>query len=156
MSGDDSGPFGNVMHLVRMACIFLAGIGLFLVARATLVPDDFGEWGHYRSGAVAENADKPMRFAGRAACADCHGDVVEVKAAGAHAGLGCEGCHGALATHAADPDTVKPQKPTAAKLCPVCHQQNVAKPKTFPQVDAEAHSGGEPCDSCHQAHSPKI
>ena len=155
MSGDRPGPLDNVSHLVRMACIFVAGLGVFLVARATLVPDDFGKWGHYRAGAVAANADKPLRHAGRAACADCHSDVVEVKAAGAHAKLGCEGCHGPLAAHAGDPDTVKPVKPAAATLCPVCHQANVAKPEGFPQVDAKEHSGGEACDSCHQAHSPK-
>lgn len=156
MSDPAKVSYRDIQHMVRMACIFLAGIGLFLVARATLVPDDFGEWGHYRSGAVADNAAKHPNFAGRAACADCHGDVVELKAAGAHANLGCEGCHGALATHVADPDKVKPKRPVATTLCPVCHQKNVAKPKAFPQVDAAEHSGGEACDSCHPAHSPKV
>jgi uncharacterized CHY-type Zn-finger protein len=155
MSDDEKVSFRNIQHLVRMACIFAIGVGVFLVARATLVPDDFGKWGHYRAGAVPEAGMKPVKFAGRAACADCHGDVVEVKATGAHANLGCEGCHGALATHVADPDKVKPQKPAAATLCPVCHQKNGAKPKAFPQVDAPEHSGGESCDSCHQPHSPK-
>jgi hypothetical protein len=41
-------------------------------------------------------------------------------------------------------------------LCAGCHEASSAKPKWFPQVVSDKHSGGVPCDTCHQPHSPVI
>jgi hypothetical protein len=58
--------------------------------------------------------------------------------------------------HADDPSTVKPVLPDTAVLCARCHTASAAKPKGFPQVVPADHSGGMPCETCHQPHSPAI
>lgn len=148
--------FKDVEHFVRAAILFGIGIIVFLVVRSVMVPKDFGEYGHYRAGALADNAARPISFAGRAACEECHSDVVESRAGHKHEHVGCEACHGALAAHAENPDGTKPTLPDATTLCRNCHQANVARPASFPQVDADEHSGGEICTSCHQPHHPEL
>jgi hypothetical protein len=146
--------FGHKGHRVRVAGLFLALIGVFLVLQALLVPKDFGVYGHFRAGALEDNAAHPLVHAGRAACVECHSDVAEAARGGKHENVHCEACHGALARHAADPSAQKAEKPDSRVLCVRCHQANVARPAAFPQVDAQEHSGGEACVSCHVAHNP--
>lgn len=148
--------FHDAGHLFRLAAVFLAGLVLFLVLRGFLVPRSFGQYGHYRGAAIAEIADRPVHFAGHQTCETCHGDVQEKKAAGRHAHVNCEACHGPLGQHADDPTSVQPPKLDTAVLCVRCHEQNAAKPKTFPQVASAEHSSGLACDTCHQPHSPAI
>jgi len=61
-----------------------------------------------------------------------------------------------LLRHAEDPMSVKPVLPDTAVLCAKCHTASAAKPKNFPQVVPADHSGGAPCDACHQPHNPAI
>jgi hypothetical protein len=68
-------------------------------------------------------------------------------------GVGCEACHGPLAAHVADPATVVPQKPDPSAVCLVCHVQNLAKPKGFPQIEPTEHYG-DACGACHKPHVP--
>ena len=56
--------------------------------------------------------------------------------------------------HADDP-SIRPVLPDTAVLCIRCHAASAARPKTFPQIDAD-HSAGVPCQTCHQPHSPAI
>jgi hypothetical protein len=51
---------------------------------------------------------------------------------------------------------VTPVKPDTAVLCARCHTASAAKPVGFPQVDPADHSGGVPCETCHNPHSPVI
>lgn len=148
--------FRDAGHLFRLAGVFLVGIVLFLVIRGFLVPASFGQYGHYRGNALADMAAKPVNFAGHQTCETCHSDVLDKKKDGKHARVNCEACHGALAKHADDPASVKPEKLDAAVLCVRCHEANAAKPKTFPQVASADHSNGLACDTCHQPHSPAI
>jgi hypothetical protein len=141
-------------HLVRLAILFAAGVLAFLILRALLVPPDFGEYGHFRTGAIADNQKRPLNYAGRSACTECHGEEAGLLSKGSHAKVGCETCHGALAAHATDSDNVKPAKLDAVALCTRCHAENQARPKKQPQVDAEEHSEGNACTECHDAHSP--
>lgn len=146
---------GHATHLIRMGGLFLAGIVLFLIARAAFVPNGFGELGHFRTGALADNrAHKPV-FAGRATCAECHTDEAGGLKGGPHKGVGCEACHGALGAHASGDSDVKPTRPEPAKLCLVCHLQNVSRPAAFKQVDPKDHMDGSgKCGACHDPHSP--
>ena len=143
-------------HLFRLAAVFAAIFIAFLLVRAMLVPKGFGRYGHYRAEALAEIASRPISYAGHQTCENCHGDIVEVKSKGKHAGVNCESCHGPLAKHTDDPGSVQPVKLETTSLCPRCHTANAAKPKKFPQVVPEDHSGGVPCDSCHKPHTPVI
>jgi hypothetical protein len=148
--------FRDAEHLFRLVGVFLAGVVMFLIVREFLVPKSFGQYGHYRGAALAELAARPVNYAGHQTCEGCHADVLEKKKDGRHAHVNCEACHGALAKHADDPTSVTPQKLDTAVLCVRCHEANAAKPKSFPQVASADHSGGVPCDTCHQPHSPAI
>lgn len=148
--------FKDSEHLLRMAALFVAGLATFAVLRGVLVPADFGELGHYRSSAVDDNRALAPGFAGRASCEACHDDVVEARAASAHARIACEACHGALAAHAESPNEVLPERPTATPLCVSCHEADVARPFRFPQVDSDEHAAGAACDDCHLPHSPEV
>jgi hypothetical protein len=143
-------------HLIRLAALFVAGFVTFLLIRQAIVPAGFGKYGHFRAGALDDVRARPISFAGRSACEGCHDDKRAALNKGKHINVGCEACHGPLAAHADDPDKVKPVLPDTRQLCPVCHETNSAKPKGFPQVDSKDHSGGEPCKSCHQPHTPKF
>jgi hypothetical protein len=149
--------FKDQEHLLRVAGLFLVGLLAFLLLKAVLVPEGFGRYGHYRAGALDDARARPVAFAGSGACTDCHSDVVDAKKAGKHAGVRCEACHGALASHAQADDAVatKPPRPTAA-LCAVCHSANVAKPAGFPQVQVKEHAEPGTCLECHKAHQPGV
>jgi len=148
--------FKDAGHLFRFVGIFVLMFIVFLVVRRFVVPKSFGEYGHYRGAAMGEIAAHPVHFAGHQACETCHTDVLEVKKNGKHAHVNCEACHGALAKHADDPASVTPVKPDTATLCVRCHAASAARPKNFPQVQAEEHSTGLPCETCHQPHSPAM
>ncbi len=148
--------FKDVGHLFRFAGLFVLAFVVFLVVRGYVVPKSFGEYGHYRGNAIADIAARPVRFAGHQACETCHTDVQDVKKTGKHANVNCEACHGPQAKHADDPAAIMPPKLDTAVLCVRCHAASAAKPKNFPQVDAAEHSGGVPCETCHQPHSPVI
>lgn len=148
--------FKDVEHLLRLAALFAAGLIVFLIVRAALVPDDFGVFGHYRASALEDNRAKPIVYAGQAACAECHTDVVEVRAAAKHAGVACEACHGPAAAHAGAPDTVKPTLPDDRALCSRCHAANTGKPAWYRTVNVKEHAGEERCVTCHVPHDPRI
>lgn len=141
-------------HLIRVAGLFVAGVLVFLVLQALLVPEGFGVYGHYRAGAIEENRVRPVAFAGRAACLECHSDVPDAMKAGRHAAIHCEACHGPLAGHAGDPAEKKAVRPDSKELCARCHAANVARPARFPQVAVADHMGEEACSTCHVAHQP--
>ncbi|MGE5815894.1 MAG: multiheme c-type cytochrome, partial [Acidobacteriota bacterium] len=106
-------------HLLRLAGLFAVGVLLFLIAQAVLVPADFGQFGHYRTGALAANRARPISFAGEPACVDCHADIAAAKSANQHRGVRCEACHGPQALHASTGEN-KPARPDAKTLCVRC------------------------------------
>ena len=146
----------DVGHLLRVALLMVAFVVVFLVVRRAVEPAGFGKYGHYRAGALNDVRSRPIAFAGHATCEGCHPDVFEVKSKSKHSGVACEACHGPQAKHAEDPGSIKPPLPDTAVLCVRCHEANSAKPKSFPQVNSVEHSGGQPCGTCHQPHSPRI
>lgn len=145
--------FKDHEHLARVAALAGGGIVVFLVLQQLLVPEGFGVYGHYRAGALEDNRAHPPAFAGQAACADCHSEEATARGAGPHARVACEACHGALAPHASDPEQ-KPAKPEGRSLCLSCHAANVARPATFPQIEARDHAETGLCTECHLAHDP--
>jgi hypothetical protein len=147
--------FKDAGHLFRFLFLFVVAFVVFLVVRHFIVPKSFGQYGHYRGAAIAEIAAKPVKFAGHETCETCHADILDAKKSGKHANVNCEACHGPLANHANDP-SVAPAKLDTAVLCIKCHAASAAKPKTFPQVDADQHSGGVPCETCHKPHDPAL
>ena len=147
--------FKDAGHLFRFLFLFVVAFVVFLVVRHFVVPKSFGQYGHYRGAAIAEIAARPVKFAGHDTCETCHADILDAKKSGKHANVNCEACHGPLANHANDP-SIAPAKLDTALLCIKCHAASAAKPKTFPQVDADQHSGGVPCETCHKPHDPAL
>jgi predicted CXXCH cytochrome family protein len=149
-------PFRDIEHLLRLAAVFAVGLAAFGVARAMLVPDDFGRLGHYRAGAVVEAQAREPVYAGQQACADCHDAEVAARARSRHAAVACESCHGPLAAHAKAPGEAVLARQDARVLCVRCHAANTGKPKWYRTVAVADHAGDEPCISCHQPHDPRL
>jgi len=131
-------------------------MGVFLVVRAAVIPKEFGKYGHYRPGALVLVRTHVPAYAGQDTCVMCHDDQAKARAAGKHAHVACEACHGPLAKHAEDPSALVPKLPDVADLCHRCHEKDAAKPRNFPQVVTAEHSGGMVCNSCHQPHNPHL
>lgn len=145
--------FPHSTHLVRMGLLLAAGLLAFAGIRRALVPKGFGELGHYRTGALADNRDRVPVHAGQGACQGCHGEVQALREGTRHARLSCEGCHGPQGVHAEDPSQAKPPRPAARPLCLRCHQALLARPRGFRQIEPKDHPG-EACLDCHSAHAP--
>jgi len=147
--------FRDIEHLLRLAGLFAAGIVVFVIVRSAFVPAGFGTLGHFRPGAIDDIAALPVAYAGQSACADCHGDIVDLRAKARHKAIACESCHGALAKHAADPAALTPTKPQAKPLCVRCHAARTGKPAQYPSVDIKDHAGDADCLACHKPHDPR-
>lgn len=143
-------------HLIRPATVILAGLLVFLAVRQAVIPKAFGQYGHYRPGALEQIRRRPIAYAGQQQCALCHEDEAKNRAEGKHARVACEACHGPLAKHAEDPGSVTPKLPEVASLCVRCHEKDAAKPRWFPQVASADHSGGMECNTCHKPHNPHL
>ena len=148
--------FRDSGHLIRPALVILAGLAAFIVLRQAVIPKAFGQYGHYRPGALELVRQRPIAYAGQQQCALCHEDQAKVRAEGKHAHVACEACHGPLAKHADDPGALIPKLPDVATLCVRCHEKNAAKPSGFPQVVSAEHSGGMVCNTCHNPHNPHL
>lgn len=148
--------FRDYEHVLRMAGLFAGAIVLFLAWRAWAVPPDFGKYGHFRAGAIADAASRTPRYAGRAACVECHGDVEQARHGGKHAQIGCEACHGPLGTHARMETADAPIRPNPRAVCLPCHTARAGKPHGFPQVVVQDHSSAGNCTECHVAHKPDL
>ena len=150
-----NGPLREAGHLVRLMVLLVAGMAIFFVVRGMVVPVGFGQYGHYRPGALKDVAARPISYAGSADCGLCHEDVVNSRKGSRHERIHCEACHGPLASHVEKPSEFKPKRPEVTPLCVRCHEADAAKPKGFPQVVSREHSGGEACGTCHKPHHPK-
>jgi hypothetical protein len=138
----------------RLSVLFLVVVIVFIVATSLLTPKDFGLVGHYRAGAIQNNADKKIEYAGQEACADCHDDLWKTKNSSYHKNLSCEVCHGPSVNHVNEPDQFKPEKPRDRISCPVCHEFNPSRPTGFPQIVSASHNPRKICVTCHNPHNP--
>lgn len=145
----------EAVHLVRLAVILAAGAGVFVFVRQSIIPKGFGQYGHFRPGALEDNRSKPLVHAGRAACADCHDEAVTTLKKSRHGAIGCEACHGPQFAHTQDASQ-KPVLPDTRVLCARCHEKNSARPAFLPQVVVKEHAGDSACKDCHKPHSPKM
>jgi hypothetical protein len=142
-------------QVVRLAVAFALLAALFVVGREVLVPETFGETGHYRAAAVDSIVAHPIKYAGRDICGVCHTRIAEKRETSNHRGVSCEVCHGPAATHVASPGEVKPPAPRERGFCPLCHGYDASRPTGFPQIDPVAHNPLVPCMSCHDPHAPE-
>ncbi|MBU1100885.1 MAG: hypothetical protein KKA84_10835 [Bacteroidetes bacterium] len=141
-------------QVIRLAVILVIIVVVFVIVRAELVPDDFGELGHYRKGAVDEIASLELKYAGQETCEMCHDDILETKSNGYHRSVNCEVCHGPSAKHSEAPDEFLPSAPRKRDFCPVCHEYLPSRPTGFPQIVSASHNPVKPCITCHEPHNP--
>lgn len=138
-------------QVFRLVLLTLAIIGSYLIARAVLTPQSFGEYGWYRGNALNEAASHTPVFAGKQACAECHSFQFETLSKGPHTTLSCESCHGVGGQHAINPD-ILPVKLTGSH-CIRCHERNDSRPAWFKQIEVKDHYEGK-CSECHVPHNP--
>lgn len=139
----------------RLLAVFVLAIVGLIVARQFLVPDTFGDIGHYRAAAIDSVVARPKKYAGHQECALCHGQIQQTRLAGNHKGVKCETCHGPAAAHVAAPLDVKPVIPREREFCTLCHEYNPTRPTGFPQIEPIAHNPMIPCMTCHNPHAPE-
>lgn len=144
------------VQLKTLIPLFALFILLFLIARHFLIPESFGEYGHYRANSIDEIAALPIRYAGKAVCMECHEEEAQKLAADQHASLSCEVCHGPNALHADDYEVVEfLVKDGSRKFCGRCHSIDAArKPENIAQIDIKDHHlEKENCIECHNPHA---
>jgi hypothetical protein len=141
-------------QIIRLLIAFAIFVCLFIVIKHFLVPESFGDIGHYRAKSIAENADHDIKFVGSAMCITCHNDIDTVKKTGVHALINCESCHGPGYKHVSDPVTNKLDKPDERTDCGLCHGENSTRPSIIKQVDLAKHNINNKCVKCHNPHSP--
>jgi len=170
--------FQHAQHLLRVGILLALGLVVFLIARRTFIPSDFGVYGYYRAGALNDIRAQPIGYAGRAACNECHDGAYDPpdpdegaprpKAGlkpltvkdNRHTKLGCEACHGPLKKHIDDTEKDVPKITTGDRLCLGCHLELRGRPRSQPQIVPAVHEKGDPkakdgCISCHKPHWPK-
>ena len=141
-------------QLKTLLPLFAALVLLFLVVRHFLIPESFGELGHYRANSIEEVGVLPIHYVGKSVCTECHESEAELQANDSHASLSCEICHGPGSKHADDYE-VKLEKPGTRKDCGRCHHLNSARRfEAVVQVDIqEHHTEKENCTDCHNPHA---
>ena len=143
-------------QVYRLAIAFALVLSALVTARYFLVPETFGELGHYRAAALDSIAAHPKKYAGHQECTLCHGDIADARLASFHRGVTCESCHGPAAAHTAAPMEVTPTIPGGRGLCLLCHEFDPARPTGFPQVESTLHNVRSPCTTCHDPHAPTL
>lgn len=165
-------------HLWRAGLLLFFATAAFFLGRGFLVPETFGDYGHFR-GANLEEQRKvyvSRHGAGVESCSPCHqeraGEIVET----AHKVINCEVCHAPLSTHVAyDSIEAFMENPgqfekthdmliqLSEDLCPRCHTKQPAKPTGHPQVAVVEHlqemgaeKGPNICIECHNPHDPAM
>lgn len=141
-------------QLKTLIPLFAILIILFLVVRSLLIPDSFGEQGHYRFNSIQENQDKELSYAGKAACAECHDDKAEELESDMHANISCETCHGPGLAHYDNPEPSNILKPDNRAHCGLCHNYNPTRKGKIAQVDLNEHNVDQKCIECHNPHLP--
>jgi len=141
-------------QLKRLIPLFLAFIGLFLIVRYLLIPDSFGQFGHYRGASLLDNESHDMVHASRAQCYECHEDIKDKLDNDVHADLSCLTCHGPGLSHVDNPEADNIIKESGRQFCGRCHHINAARPlDVVYQVDIKTHHiETDDCIECHNPH----
>ena len=141
-------------QLKRLIPLFVLFIALFLIVRHLLLPDTFGQYGHYRGDAILDAADKELVYASKETCNDCHSDIMEMLEMEMHAGISCLSCHGPGLKHADSMEKEDIETPSGRAFCGRCHAINPARSSNvIVQVDInEHHTERKDCIDCHNPH----
>ena len=153
-------------HLIRIVLILAVAAVAGLIAKKMFTPASFGEYGHYRGGAIEDEMNRPLKHGTNDSCLSCHPFIKEIHLGGVHSTVSCEFCHGPYANHVKDnlknADLPVKQGDEIKTLCLRCHNQIIrARPKesikmiSMPQHLQEKNVRlDHNCDQCHNVHAP--
>lgn len=142
-------------QIKRLALLFAVLIGSFLIIRAILMPDTFGQYGHYRGQALIDNRNHEVKYLGEKSCLECHEEYGEMKSSDLHAEISCETCHGPGWKHVEEPEPANIILPSGRDFCGLCHSLNAARTTdNVAQVDLKEHNTEDQCLDCHNPHAP--
>lgn len=142
-------------QLKRLLPLFAIFIIAFLFLRQVLIPESFGEHGHYRYDAVFENRDKEFHYAGGNLCADCHDEQAYNLTKDKHKMISCETCHGPGLKHIETESSEFIEMNNSREFCGLCHAQNFARnPDVIIQINVSEHNPEKNCNDCHNPHMP--
>jgi len=144
--------FKTPPQIARLLLLTAGIVVAYFSARYVLKPATFGEFGWYRGAALEELRNRPVVFAGKKACDECHSELLNKMAKFEHKTVSCETCHGVSQAHADNPD-VQIVKFTAVQ-CLRCHEAEPARPKWMHQIHSKNHYKGQRCTECHMPHQP--
>jgi hypothetical protein len=139
-------------QIARLVLLTVGIVVSYLTARYFLTPPSFGEYGWYRGAALSELTSRPVVFAGKKACDECHSEVCQKLAKYEHKTLSCEACHGTGQAHADNPDV----KMAILNFshCARCHEASPSRPAWLKQIQTRKHYTGQRCTECHIPHQP--
>ncbi|NCF72039.1 MAG: cytochrome C [Gammaproteobacteria bacterium] len=150
------------LHVLRPLWVAIGLVGLILVSRQFLVPDDFGvhgrnfTYGYHRLSNIQEWKDFPVKHRGREFCVECHEENVSKLNASVHAPVECENCHGPAVNHPDDQENLVLD--TTRGLCLRCHAwldyPNSARGDLV-SIEDKRHRRRRECIECHNPHDPR-
>lgn len=143
--------------------VVIALIVLVLVARAFVVPADFGvheagyRFGWYRKGNEQDWKNFKVKYSQKDYCAGCHPDKVEKLSSSPHSIINCQNCHGPAFAHPDNPPKLSIDK--SRLLCLRCHAKLVdigSGRSGIRGIEDSQHNPDMECVTCHNPHSPVI
>lgn len=148
-------------HVLRPLWVALGIVGLVLLLRQFMVPDDFGihgrsfTYGFHRLSNIEEWRAVPVKYRGKAGCQECH--QAEASAAGTspHRDIQCENCHGPAMAHPDSPAALSINR--SRELCLRCHARlpyPTTLRGTLNGIDPATHYSDTLCSECHNPHKP--
>ena len=150
-------------HAWRPFAVAIAAIALLLLARAQIVPADFGingksfTYNFYRKSDIKDWKAITVKYKGREYCNECHEEKFKEIMASLHKVIQCENCHGPALGHPDNPETLPIDKTRA--LCIRCHA-NLPYPLSnradLPAIDPDTHNPDQNCVECHNPHNPNL
>lgn len=143
------------VQINRILLLIITFVGLFLLIRFFLIPDSFGQYGHYRGDSLLDNESRALVFADVEDCKACHSDILETLENEMHAGLSCLICHGPGGRHVEDPQLGNIAKESGREFCGRCHDIHPARSTDMVfQVDILTHHTEKTdCIECHNPHA---
>ncbi len=153
-------------HVIRIVLGMVAIAVFGMLIRPLVLPRSFGEYGHYRPGAVEDETNRPMRNMTNESCMDCHKNIKKIHRKGVHESVSCEVCHASYADHIQDGEYYAPMPVVRGEdikaLCLRCHNKIIrARPPesikmiALPEHLEEQNVGTHHvCNQCHHVHAP--
>jgi predicted CXXCH cytochrome family protein len=150
-------------HVLRPLYVILALVGLILLLRVFIVPEDFGTYDRgfmyawHRKGNEQEWKDFKVKYQTAEYCKQCHTEQSALLGNSPHLLIQCENCHGPAIDHPAEPPKLSIDR--SRQFCLRCHSWLPYKASgryDIAGINPDEHYPDAECATCHNPHSPKI